>query len=181
MIQSKTHRLVRLLVQRKINFLMLVIIAMSVFAGRQALALPDETCIPVQAKINTLFNVAGCTSPVGLCTTGQITGGGILNGETRFTAMSIATAAGMTGIEPDTTLSYHGVLEIITQDGVLYIRDVGVFDQVVRVYSEVDRITAGIGRFENASGTLFIYGNAFDDGSGFDGEVRGQVCLMPAE
>ena len=181
MIQSKTHRLVRLLVQRKINFLLVVIIAMSVFAGRQALASPDETCIPVQAKIKALFNIAGCTSPVGLCTTGQITGGGILNGETRFTALSIAPAAGMTGIEPDSTLSYHGVLEIITRDGVLYIRDVGVFDQDVRVYSEVDRITAGIGRFENASGTLFIYGNAFEDGSGFDGEVRGQVCLMPAE
>jgi hypothetical protein len=171
----------RLLVQRKINVLLLVILAMSVFAGRQALAAPDETCIPVQAKINALFNVAGCASPVGLCTTGQITDGGIFNGETRFTALSIAPAAGMHGIEPDTTLSFHGVLEIITQDGALYMRGVGVFDQVVGVYSEVDRITAGIGRFESARGTLFIYGDAFEDGSGIDGEVRGQVCLMPAE
>ncbi len=160
---------------------MLVILAMSVLAGRQALASLDETCIPVQAKINAQFNVAGCTSPVGLCTTGQITEGGILNGETRFTALSIATAAGMHGIEPDSTLSYHGVLEIITKDGALYMRDVGVFDQSVRVFSEVDRITAGIGRFETARGTLFIYGNAFEDGSGFDGEVRGQICLIPDE
>jgi len=179
MILSKTHRLVRLLVQRKINFLLLVIIAMGVLAGQQALASPDETCIPVKAKINALFNVVGCTSPVGLCMTGQITGDEILNGETRFTALSIAAAAGMTGIEPDSTLSYHGVLEVTNQHGMLIIRDVGVFDQAVGVYSEVDRISGGAGRFENARGTLFIYGNALEDGSGFDGEVRGQICLMP--
>ncbi len=179
MIQSRTHRLTQLLVMRNTNFLFLLIIVMIGFAGRQALASPDETCIPVKAKITALFNIAGCTSPVGLCTTGQITGGGILNGETRFTALSIAPAAGMTGIEPDSTLSYHGVLEVTNQHGMLIMRDIGVFDQIVGVYSEVDRISGGVGRFENATGTLFISGNAFEDGSGFDGEVRGKICLMP--
>ena len=179
MSHSRRVRLVQLSVMSKITFLFLVVIALSSFAGRQAVASPDDTCIPVQAKINALFNIAGCTSPVGLCTTGEITGGGILNGETRFTALSIAPAAGMTGIEPDSTLSYHGVLEVTNEHGMLIIRDVGVFDQVVGVYSEVDRISGGVGRFENARGTLFISGNAFPDGSGFDGEVRGQICLMP--
>lgn len=178
MIQSITHRLIRLLIVRKINLLLLLIITMVGFSGRQVLAFQDETCIPVNATIKALFFSADCESPVGLCTAGQISGGGILNGETRFTAQGIAAAAGMTGIEPDSTLSYHGVLEIITQHGVLYMRDVGVFDQVIGVYSEVDRITAGIGRFENARGTLFIHGNAFTDGSGFDGEIRGQICLV---
>ena len=177
--QSKTCGLVRLSVLRKSNVLFLCIVAMAGFAGRQALASPDELCIPVHATIKAVFVLADCDSPVGLCTTGQISGGGILNGNTRFTALGIAPAAGITGIEPDSTLSYHGVLEITTRHGTLTISDIGVFDQLVGVFSEVDRITAGSGRFENASGTLFIHGNAFPDGSGFDGEVRGQICLLP--
>lgn len=178
--QSKTHRLVRLLALQKFNFLFLFIISTAGFSGRQALASPGELCIPVHATINALFVTDGCSSPVGLCTAGQISGGGMLNGNTRFTALGIAPAAGITGIEPDTTLSYHGVLELTTQHGTLIISDIGVFDQVVGVYSEVDRITEGSGRFENARGTLFIYGNAFTDGSGFDGEVRGRICLAPS-
>lgn len=175
--QFKTHQLKRFFGKRKINFVLLLIITMGGFAGRQALASPDELCIPVHATINALFVTAGCTSPVGLCTAGQLSGSGILNGSTSFTALGIAPAAGITGIEPDTTLSYHGVLEVTTRHGTLAISDIGVFDQAVGVYSEVDRITAGTGRFENATGTLFIHGDAYSDGSGFDGEVRGQICL----
>ena len=177
--QFKIHQLIRFFNQRKINFLLLLIITMGGFTGRQALATQDGLCIPVHATINALFVTAGCTSPVGLCTAGQLSGSGILNGSTRFTALGIAPAAGITGIEPDTTLSYHGVLEVATRHGTLSISDIGVFDQAVGVYSEVDRITAGTGRFENATGTLFIHGDAFSDGSGFDGEVRGQICLEP--
>ena len=177
--QSKTHRPLRILILRKISFLFLFIIATIGFASRQVLASPNELCIPVHATINALFVNTDCSSPVGLCTAGQISGGGILNGNTRFIALGTASAAGITGIEPETTLSYHGLLEVTTRHGTLTISDIGVFDPVVGVYSEVDRITAGTGRFENATGTLFIHGNAFTDGSGFDGEVRGQICLVP--
>ncbi len=134
-------------------------------------------CIPIRASIEARFFTAGCLSPVGLCTAGEITRGGLLNGTTEFTALGIAVAAGMPGIEPDTTLSYHGVLTITTKHGTLEISDVGVFDQVTGVFSELDRVVSGTGRFETASGTLFIYGDAFADGSGFTGSIAGEVCL----
>jgi len=174
--QSRIDRPSRFVSLQKTTLMLLFAIAMCVVTGRQAFATQGALCIPVHATIEALFVATGCTSPVGLCTAGQITGG-VLNGQTSFTALGIATAAGMTGIEPDTTLSYHGVLEISTRHGTLTISDIGVFDQAFGVYSEVGRITAGTGRFENATGTLFIYGNAFPDGSGFNGAIRGKVCL----
>jgi len=177
MTQSLTKQL--RLVSRRFSFPFLLILTASAYVERPALAIPDELCIPVRAKINALFVDTDCDSPVGLCTAGRIKGGGILNGTTRFTALGIAPAAGMPGIEPDSTLSYNGVLEISTRHGDLTISDVGVFDQNVGVFSEIDRITAGTGRFDKANGTLFIYGNAFADGSGFEGKVRGQICFVP--
>ena len=114
---------------------------------------------------------------MGLCTKGEITEGGMLNGTTEFIALSVAPAAGMPGVEPDTTLSYSGLLTITTKHGTLLIRDVGVFDTARGVFSELERITEGTERFVNAKGTLFIYGPAAADGSGFTGSIRGDVCL----
>lgn len=177
MTQSRIDRQPLSVSLQKNTLIFLFVTAMCVASGRQAFARPDGLCVPVHATIKALFVATDCSSPVGLCTAGQITGG-LLNGTTNFTALGIAPAAGMPGIEPETTLSYHGVLEITTQHGTLTISDIGAFDQAVGVYSEIDRITAGTGRFENATGTLFIYGNAFPDGSGFDGAVRGRICLQ---
>ena len=147
------------------------------FPAQPSHATTASICIPIQANIEARFVTENCMSPVGLCTAGKITKGGLLNGTTEFTALGIAVAAGMPGIEPDTTLSYHGVLTITTKHGTLEISDVGVFDQVTGVFSELDRVVSGTGRFEDASGTLFIYGDAFADDSGFTGSIAGQVCL----
>jgi len=49
---------------------------------------------------------------------------------------------------------------------------------VVGVFSEFDRVVSGTGRFEGASGTLFIYGDAFPDGTGFLGTIEGPLCLV---
>lgn len=161
---------------------MFIVFLFSVFAAgvinaRTAAAEESGICIPVRAEIQSTFFAEGCESPVGLCTTGEITQGGILNGTTEFTALSVAPAAGMPGVEPDTTLSYAGLLRITTKHGMLLIRDVGVFDTARGVFSELDRITEGTERFFGATGTLFIYGPANADGSGFTGSIRGEVCL----
>lgn len=137
----------------------------------------SSLCIPIHAEILSTFVTAGCESPVGLCTTGTITEGGILNGTTEFTALSVATAAGMPGVEPDTTLSYSGLLKITTKLGTLTISDVGIFDTARGVFSELDRITEGTERFFGSNGTLFIYGTATADGTGFGGSINGEVCL----
>lgn len=154
------------------------VFALSLIGTRTVAAENGGMCIPIHAKIRSTFFAEGCYSPVRLCTTGEITEGGILNGTTEFTALSLAPAAGMSGVEPDTTLSYSGLLKITTTHGMLLIRDVGMFDTAKGVFSELDRITEGTERFSGASGTLFIYGTASADGTGFGGSIRGEICLM---
>ena len=151
--------------------------AVSLIGERIAAAEDGGMCVPVHAKIQSTFFAERCNSPVGLCTTGEITEGGLLNGSTSFVALSMSPAAGMPGVEPDTTLSYSGVLKLTTRLGTLTIRDVGVFDTARGVFSELERIIEGTDRFFGASGTLFIYGTAFADGTGFSGSIRGEVCL----
>jgi hypothetical protein len=153
------------------------VFAVSLIGERIAAAEDGGMCIPVHAKIQSTFFAEGCNSPVGLCTTGEITEGGLLNGSTSFVALGMSPAAGMPGVEPDTTLSYSGLLKITTRLGMLTILDVGVFDTARGVFSELDRITEGTERLFGASGTLFIYGTAFADGTGFGGSIRGEVCL----
>ena len=135
-------------------------------------------CLPVHTRIEASFVAEGCSSPVGLCTAGTITEGGLLNGGTRFTALAAAPAAGMYGVEADSTLSYNGELIVTTRHGVLEISDVGVFDQAAGKFTELDRVIAGTGMFENASGVLFISGDSYADGSGFDGRISGELCLV---
>ena len=155
-----------------------VVLCSTVLSSKPSQALDGTRCIPIRATIEARLFTTGCLSPVGLCTAGEITEGGLLNGTTEFTALGIGVAAGMPGIEPDATLSYHGTLIVTTKYGTLEISDVGVFDQVVGVFSELDRVVSGTGRFERANGTLFIYGDAFPDGTGFLGTIKGRLCLV---
>ncbi len=136
-----------------------------------------DFCIPVRAKIESTFVTDGCESPVGLCTEGRVTRGGFLNGKTSFVALGAAPSAGLEGVEPETTLSYSGELKVSTRHGSWKTSDVGVFDQAAGTFSELDRVVEGTGKFKNASGQLFIYGNATADGSGFTGDIRGEICL----
>lgn len=155
-------------------FLLLTILVPA--SGGASAATP--LCLPVHARIAASFVAEGCSSPVGLCTAGTITEGGLLNGSTRFTALAAAPAAGMYGVEADSTLSYNGELIITTRQGVLEISDVGVFDQFAGKFTELDRVIGGTGMFANASGVLFISGDAYADGSGFDGRISGELCLV---
>lgn len=136
-------------------------------------------CIPIHAKISARWLTCD-DSPIGLCTTGEITKGGVLNGTTYYIALGSAAHAGMPSVEEEATLSYAGTLTITTKHGTLELTDVGVFDQAIGVFGEFDRVVGGSGIFDGASGMLFIYGYSTPDGSGFEGDIRGEVCLKTA-
>lgn len=138
----------------------------------------NNVCIPIHAQIKAHFVADMCGSPVGLCTAGNITQGGLLNGQTSYTAFTATPQAGLDGSEdPLTALAYTGELHVTTSHGDIIFRDVGVLDQTFGVFSEVDRATEGTGIFADATGTLFIYGDIIDEGTGFSGAISGEICL----
>lgn len=142
-------------------------------------------CFSAHATIHATIDPTGCTSPVGLCTSGVVRseGRGFLRGTTHFTATGLGGApVGEASIvfppaEPATTWSYSGDLELTTPFGNLSIADVGVLDTAHGTFTELERIAGGTGRLDHATGNLFIYGNTTPDGMGFDGTIRGRVCL----
>jgi hypothetical protein len=92
----------------------------------------DRNCKP----ISTSYFLAGCTSPVGLCTAGAI-GSGLLAGTTRFTVLTLAP-----GPSPYELL-YTGELVITTRSGSVTVRDYGVFNQATGQYFELQQIRPG--------------------------------------
>ena len=166
---------------RKLLLAVTVLVAASAVGPDRARAQDDTLCIPVAAVIRSAAVPPGepCDSPVALCTTGVISGGGILRGTTRFTALALGPAAG----EPPTTLSYSGELVVTTKHGSITFSDAGIFDTdpSVSAFSELDRVVAGLGsgRFLGASGLLFIAGTASAGGAAFEGDIRGEVCIAP--
>src|SRR5437588_319492 len=115
------------------------------WAGQSADASPH--CHHVHATITTTVTQVGCTSPVGLCTTGSIDDSDALSGSTTFSTLGLAASAGLPGVEPATTLSYSGALQITAEHGTLLVRDVGILEQEHAVFTEIDRVISGTGRF----------------------------------
>ena len=77
----------------------------------------DESCAAVHGTITSVSITQNCTSPIGICTVGTITGAGLLNGNTTFVAADAAPSAGMPNTEPSINLSYSGQLTIVTANG----------------------------------------------------------------
>ena len=134
-----------------------------------------DFCHKVKAKIESFWFVDGCESPLGSCTAGEITKGGLLNGPTVWTAEGMAYAAGISYIEPDANLSYSGILKVQTKKGTLTFSDLGTMDAALGVYSETDRLIEGTGRYEGAKGVVFIFGEI--TATGFTGDIRGEICI----
>jgi hypothetical protein len=140
-----------------------------------------ERCFRVHAHIDARFTSTGCTSPLGLCTAGTLSG--FPGGTTQFSALGLGGApVGQSSIvtppaEPGTTWSYRGDLVYHTPLGDLSLEDVGVLDTVHGIYSELQRVTSGTGSFHGATGDLFSYGHTTPAGDGFIGAVRGDVCV----
>ena len=168
------------------KFLLLVIMGLGLFA----VVLPmkqsattfkvsaNNSCRPVNGTINSLFTTQNCTSPIGLCTIGTITGAGLLDGNTSFVALGAAPSAGMAGLEPAANLSYSGQLTIVAQQGTLVTNDLGVLDAAHLAFTEMERPSSGTGVFANPGNTaFFISGSIVDNGQGFKGNLSGSVCF----
>jgi hypothetical protein len=135
-----------------------------------------QDCHRVHGRIQSSFTSTNCTSPVGLCTEGTITGAGPLDSATTFVALDDAPSAGMAGVEPSANLSYSGVLTITTQRGTLVTHDLGVLDAATASFTEIERPASGTGIFANVSSVFFISGAVVNNGTGFDGELYGELC-----
>jgi hypothetical protein len=137
----------------------------------------NDACQPVHGTINSLFTTQNCTSPVGLSTTGDITGSGRLDGSTTFVAEAIAPSAGLSPIELAANLSYSGQLTIVTSRGTLVTHDLGVLDAAHKSFTEMERLAAGTGMFANTGSTVFfIAGSIVANGQGFQGRLSGTIC-----
>jgi len=135
-------------------------------------------CLPVWGTINSLYSTQNCTSPIGLCTTGTITGSDLLDGNTTFVALGAAPSAGMSGVEPAANLSYSGQLTIVGPLGTLVIDDLGVLDAAHLAFTEMERPSSGTGLFANpGTNAFFISGSIVDNGQGFQGYLSGNVCF----
>jgi len=134
----------------------------------------DGHCQKVSGAIAASITTAGCASPVGLCTAGEFTGDGLLNGTTAFVADGLAVSAGMPVVVPPSTLSYSGHLTITTRKGTLTLIDTGIFDTAAGRFSSLDEQAGGTGLFAGATARLFIYGTGTSD---FESTVTGEVCL----
>jgi hypothetical protein len=136
----------------------------------------EEGCHWVHGRIQSTFTSTNCASPVGQCTEGMITGAGPLDSATTFLALDAAPSAGMPGVEPAANLSYSGVLTITTRRGILVTHDLGVLDAANASFTEMERPASGTGIFANASSVFFISGAIVNNGTGFDGELYGELC-----
>jgi hypothetical protein len=126
-----------------------------------------DECKEVEAPITTSYFLAGCTSPVGLCTAGTV-GSGVLAGTTRFVVLTLAQGPSIY------ELIYTGELVITTKSGSVTVRDYGVFNQATGQYFEMQKVVSGTKKFKNATGALTSAG--FGTTAGFSGTLTGEIC-----
>ena len=128
----------------------------------------DSPCVDVHATITTAYSMTpSCTSPVGVCTAGNVTSAD-LNGTTWFTALSSQPSS------PPGVASYTGDLVITTADGTVTLRDSGLLNSSSGHYSELQEVTSGTGAYLRATGMLVSQGIA--TATGFEGTLSGSFC-----
>ncbi|RAL20544.1 hypothetical protein DL240_16010 [Lujinxingia litoralis] len=144
----------------------------------------EPICRSISASLSATFYTEGCDSPVGMCTAGDLLQRGRrVVGQTNYVADGVGGGAigedsiVFPPVEPGSTWSYAGVLRLITPLGEVQSSDIGVFDTAGGSFTELNRVTGGTGIFEGATGTFFINGTSFPDGSGFEADITGEVCV----
>lgn len=134
-------------------------------------------CKPVRGHVEeTLLPPPDCSSPVGLCTIGQMSGH--LKGEARFTASAIIDSADTpaTGVVFVIGDSIVADAQLGGKQGTLIIKNAAAFRTVGEGdLSDTQVIVGGTGDFLGATGSLRISGN-FVGGSGTS-RFEGAVCL----
>ena len=146
----------------------------SVTAARTVKA--HDGCHRVRGHYTASQTTAGCASPTGICFTGEITHGGMLDSSAMFIELDQAPSAGMPLTEPGTTVSYSGTVTLTTHEGSLTMRDLGVIDGARVTFTEMERPIGGTGAFVHASHPFFISGSMNSTLTAFDGELSGELC-----
>lgn len=139
-----------------------------------------KDCKQVSAQIISSLTKTGCTSPVGLCTAGTIDGNRGLDGSTFFTVDSTAPGPS-TAANAAATISYSGVLKVTTEQGTVTFRDSGLLDGSTGTapggfFSSFDIVIDGTGKFQGATGDLFIGGKTIA-GHFVTTVITGELCL----
>jgi len=124
-------------------------------------------CRRVRDDHDRLFDDPSCTSPVGVCTAGNVTSAN-LKGTTWFTALSSQPSS------PPGVASYTGDLVITTADGTVTLRDSGLLNSSSGHYFELQEVTSGTGAYLRATGMLLSQGIA--TATGFEGTLSGSFC-----
>lgn len=121
-------------------------------------------------RFSSMVVTTGCTSPVGICTAGTLTGG--LKGRFEFTASSLVPTADT----PTTSVFlYTGDIVVHTERGDLLCKDAGAFESTGDgAVSSVCHIIGGTGEFVGAQGQIQFVGTFTFDAGG-DGEYRAVV------
>src|SRR3989441_12888615 len=128
----------------------------------------DSPCVGVYATITTVYSLTpSCTSPVGVCTAGNVTSAN-LKGTTWFTALSSQPSS------PPGVASYTGDLVITTADGTVTLRDSGLLNSSSGKYVELQEVTSGTGAYLRTTGMLVSQGIA--TATGFEGTLSGSLC-----
>jgi hypothetical protein len=133
----------------------------------------DPQCKPIIAVQRDVLVTDDCPSPIGFCAGGTITGNHGLRGTSFFSAVNFdpipSDALGRLVVPGQSTFT--------TDDGVLTISDVSVFDVARGVFAGVGRIVQGTGRFAGATGEIFTTGRVSADGTSFVTDTTGTICL----
>ena len=161
------------MLKRVRGFSVSVLVGAAVVVGLSASARerPRPKCMKISGTLTSALSTGACASPVGICTTGEFRGDGLLKGRTRFVADSLQPSA---STEAPTTLVYSGLLTIQTKAGTLTTRDTGILDTANGLVAARDVIVSGTGIFAGATGYLLFQGTGT---STFVNEASGEICL----
>lgn len=117
-----------------------------------------------------------CPSPVGFCAASDRVQG---NHGFRGTFFFSALAFDPIPADPSGRLAVSGVSMFTLSDGTLTISDVSAFDVARGTFAGVGRISAGTGRFADATGDVFTAGRVHASGTAFTTETRLEICFAP--
>ena len=141
-----------------------------------SLAGQASDCKIVNTQLDGSSFICG-ESPIAICADGVISSG-ILKGTKMAVYTAGAPGAGLFTESP-VVASYSADAVFTTKRGELHLSQLGVTDPINQIFTELNRVVGGTGRFSGATGELFISGtlNTPELVTGFESRVTGTVCI----
>lgn len=132
-------------------------------------------CKSIRATLDEMQATTGCNPGRNTCFLGVVSGNHQLRGTTHFGADGYVSQS--PGTSPGFNI-YSGPFEYRTDEGNLYMRETGVTGATgasTGVVTAYQQIVSGTGKFEGATGYLFVSG--LRDSGLITTEVSGEICL----